>query len=420
MLPMRKMNLFEVRSGVSRPVELSLLALLLLAVPALEAPKNILCLLYLLAWTINRIRERDWGGPFDVWDALILFWVSSGLVAAAFAGLPPSNWVNGMDPLRYGLLLLALKRSGYSIEVLLHILVVTVAATLISLAVGFWELYGSRRLTSLELHSVGHVNHSAIYLAISLAMAVALALSYWGVLRTAMRGMIALVVAVLFVGLLVSSSRGAIGAGVIALILIGVGFWRRLTRFGLVALAICVALVVGGVISNEAVVKKHHELASASNAMSYRPQIWNVSIAAWQQFPLTGVGPANFSLITLDRIKPWRKAEDPPIDETQYFPISHAHSVFFNTLAERGTYGIVALMLLLIWWAVDLIRKRPADPSAHAVWAIWGASAGALVVNVIAGLVNTTLHHEHAILSAVCIGCWLSQLRSAQVSSRRI
>ncbi len=409
---MLNVPVFEVKPGIFRPVELSLLALLLIAVPALEAPKNIFCALFLLTWTISRIRERNWGGPFDVWDALILFWITSGLVAAAFAGLPPRNWVNAMDPLRYGLVLLALKRSGYPIEILLRILVVTIGATLVTLMVGFWELYGSQRLAALELHSVGHVNHSAIYIAISFAMAVAIALSYWGAVSAFVRGLMAMAVAFLFVGILVSSSRGAIGAALVAILILGIGFWKKLSRSAIMALVVCIVLVVAGVVSNPAVIKKHNDLADASNAMSFRPPIWNVAMAAWHQHPWTGVGPSNFSLITMERIKAWRKDSDPPIDEAKYFPFGHAHSVFFNTLAERGTYGFAALMLFLIAWTVDLIRKRPAGPSPHAAWAIWGASVGALVIDVVAGAVNTTLHHEHAILSSVCIGCWLSQSRS--------
>jgi len=42
--------------------------------------------------------------------------------------------------------------------------------------------------------------------------------------------------------------------------------------------------------------------------------------------------------------------------------------------------------------------------------ALWGSAAAAFMVTAAAGLVNTTLHHEHGILAALLLGLWLSQL----------
>ncbi|MFN0038625.1 MAG: O-antigen ligase family protein [Burkholderiales bacterium] len=394
---------------MGRSIELVFLVLLLFSLPTLEAPKNVFCLLYFLAWTINRARTADWGGPFDGWDAVIWYWISSGFVAGLFSDIPRIGWTSGIDPLRYGLLLWSLKRSGYSFEVQVRLLVVAVISSLLSLAIGLWQLFVSHNASLLILNSVGHVNHGAIYLSISLTIAVALTFSFWREWRAVVCGLAGIAALILFSGVLLTSSRGAIAASVFAILVMALAFVQKFPRFRVSVLVACLALVAIGVVRNDAVVRKHQELAQTQNAMSFRPQIWNVALEAWREYPLTGVGMDNFSQITPDRLRTWRANATMPIDESRYFFTSHAHSLFFNTLAERGLYGFSALALLLFAWVFSLIRKRPTAKSSNSVWAVWGASAGTFLVDVVAGSFNTTLHHEHAILSALCLGCWLSQ-----------
>src|SRR5262249_17938778 len=60
--------------------------------PLYEAPKNILWLAFVVLWLVNRVRTRDFGGPWDRWDTLIAVWIVSGFASAAFAGLPGDVW----------------------------------------------------------------------------------------------------------------------------------------------------------------------------------------------------------------------------------------------------------------------------------------------------------------------------------------
>jgi O-antigen ligase len=404
--------LSTMRSISGRSLEMWLLLLFVATVPALEAPKNVFGLTYLLIWVLNRARQRHWGGSLDLWDLVILMWISSGLISTAFGGLPGGELSDAVDPLRSGLILLAAKRGGYTTRFLIWILIVALASAIASLAVALGQLFVLHQIASLELHSVGHINHTAIYLSISLAIAAAFALSYWNSMNVMLRGISVTSIAILFSGTLLTVSRGAIAAAIGALILLGIFFTRKYARPGLRVWVICAVLAAVGVMSNETLIKKQKDLSVANNAMSFRLEIWNVAVAAWREHPITGVGRDNFSLVTMDQLRSWHSASGRTFDETRYFPISHAHSLFFNTLAERGTIGIMALMAFLAAWVTSTIKLRPKRNSSNAHWAIWGASAGALLINVLAGLFNTTLHHEHAILSSICLGCWLAQLQN--------
>src|SRR5258708_40002539 len=74
---------------------------------------------------------------------------------------------------------------------------------------------------TLQLNSVGHVNHTGIYLAIMLGVSAAwLFTGRWPVLA----GVVALAV---LVSLFIPASRGALGAALIALAVLSLALWRR-------------------------------------------------------------------------------------------------------------------------------------------------------------------------------------------------
>ena len=160
--------MFASLRSVRFPVETGLLLGLAFFLPLAEAPKNLLWLAYAATWLANRARAGDWGGRWDGWDTLIALWIASGFLVAAFAGLHKSEWQGAGDLLRYASLLWLVKRGGYAGRELKWLLGALVASTVIGLAIGYFRLWtGLAKSGHLQLHSVGHVNHTAIYLAIN-------------------------------------------------------------------------------------------------------------------------------------------------------------------------------------------------------------------------------------------------------------
>jgi hypothetical protein len=78
---------------------------------------------------------------------------------------------------------------------------------------------------------------------------------------------------------------------------------------------------------------------------------------------------------------------------------------------ERGVVGSLPVLVLLVSWAVLLARTRPGADSGEADFLVWGASFSGWLVVVAAGLINTTLHHEHGLLAAVLLGMHLAHFR---------
>ncbi len=390
------------------PVEALLLIGLIAFLPSFEAPKNILWLAYVVTWFVNRARDRKWGGAWDSWDNLILLWILSGYVVAAFAGLHHSEWRGGNDILRYGAVLWLIKRSGYGREALAVLLVTLAASTLGALLLGFWDLFVTHSRKALELYSVGHVNHSAIYLTVSYGAMLFLNVAYWRGMGWGGRIAASLVSFLFALSILISASRGAVGVALLLTLIAGL-VWVRRSPY---VLAILLALMVtgGGVVylSKAEIVQKQEKYIETNNLLSFRDQIWTAALVAWKRYPLAGVGMDNFEEISAERLKQWSGGEFP---REQYKGTSHAHNLYLNTLAERGLLGLGVLLAVLFAWLRDLWRHRPAQGDEPLAWALWGGSLSAWVVGVCIGTVNTTLHHEHAILSLLLLGMWLAYLR---------
>jgi O-antigen ligase len=391
---------------MNRKLELALLVAFCTFLPLYEAPKTIFWLAWLLAWGINRARERDFGGPWDLWDTLVVAWIGSGFAVAAFAGLHGAEWRAPLDLVRYGGLLLAVRRTRYSATELRWVLGALVASTLVGLAMGYRALWGGAA-EQLQLNSVGHVNHTAIYLAIMLGVCVS-----W-LFAGPQRALAAAASLVVLVSVFVTASRSAVLAALVVLPILGAGWWPR-SRMPLKVASVVALLAVAGAVGGGAeVIKKHIADVEAHNMLSFRDGIWRTGLAAFERFPLFGVGMDNYSRITPAEVKAWRQQAGEDFDPRLYRQSAHGHSLVFTTLAERGLVGAAALAAVLLAWLVFLVRRRPRAGDADELMVLWGAAAAAWLVTVIVGLVNTTLHHEHALLAVLLLGLWLSRLKAA-------
>lgn len=399
------------------PVETALLVALCLFLPLLEAPKNVLWLAYLATWLVNRARQRDFGGRWDLWDTLIAAWIASAFLVAAFAGLDDSEWRGAADLLRYGSVLWLVKRGRYSVQQVRLVLGALVVSTVIGVVVGYARIWtGIGKSGTLQLHSVGHVNHTAIYLAIMLGVCVAWLFARWRAWRAGKRAVALAVTALVFVSLVVTASRGAIAVGLALLVLLSAAWWPRwrapfAVTGGVVVLAVGLAIAGGA-----EVVIKHEQNVGTQNVLSFRDGIWRAAVAAWQNHPWFGVGMSNYGRITPGILQNWLTQDGRQYDPGRYSYNAHAHSLYFNTLAERGVIGSAALAAILIAWFVALLRYAPSRDADDYDWIAWASAAAAWIVTIAAGTVNTTLHHEHGLLAALLLGLWLSRLAARRAS----
>lgn len=398
-------------------VEISLLVALCLFLPLFEAPKNLAWLAYSLVWLVNRALSRDFGGRWDFWDSLVAAWIASGFLVAAFAGLHQSEWRGAADLLRYGSILWMAKRARYEARQIEWVFGALVLSALLGLGYGYWRLWtGAAKSGYLQLHSVGHVNHTAIYLAIMLGVCAAWIFASWRPWAWWRRAAGAAIGALILASLIYTKSRGAVGIGLLLLLALGLAWWPR-SRAPLAAAAAVLALIIAVAAAvGLDVLRKHAKDVANDNMLSLRDGIWRMGLETWQRYPWFGVGMDNFAVVDLDMVRRWRVEAGKGYDPSRYVDYPHAHSLYLNTLAERGLAGFAALMAALIAWAAWLARFRPRAASPPLDWLLWGGAASAWFVTVGVGAVNTTLHHEHGILAVLLLGLWLSTLPARRAS----
>ena len=394
------------------PVETGLLLAFCVFLPLVEFWKSAALLAYVLAWLANRLRTGSIGKAWGWWDTLAVLWIGSAYLAAAFAGLDGRAWAKTGDLAAQTLLLWLVMRAGYSEKELRWVLGALVASTVAGVALGYGRIWsGAGKTGLLQLYSVGQVNHTAIYIAIMLGVCASWLFARWQRWGPGRRLMAPVVVALMLAALVSTTSRGALAVGFLLLLILAVAWWPR-WRVPLAASVICIMLVAAMLVGLGAgVVQKQIEYAATQkNSLSFRDGIWRMGFAAWEKYPWFGVGKDNYGRITQDLVRGWRVAAGEDYDASRFVRAPHAHSLYVNTLAERGIVGFGALAALLLAWLAALLRHRPRPAAADFTWLAWGGAASAWIVTAGVGVVNTTFHHEHGLLAALLLGLWLSSL----------
>ena len=377
--------------------------------PALEAPKKIAVVMYLVFWTINRWRSKEWGGAWSSWDFAALALIGGAYASAAFGAFWPSKGLGAAnDVLIYGLVFLALRRSRFEAKFLWQLLAVAVVATLLTLLYGYWGLLVTRKRVWLGLNSVGHVNHSAIYMAIIFSMVLSWAGAAIGSWRQ--RALLWVGVAMLWLSLFVSGARGAL-IPVVVFVLLWIFARAVMMRRALWKPVLLVLLMLGGaVLLVPGVVEKTKGNIEAKELAARRPALAKVALLAAREYPAFGVGITNFAKIDPEVAARWQdKSGQVFVPEDLYFS-THAHSLYFNTLAERGLFGFLPLLVFLVGIGLALLRHRPPGVSTSLQQTLWGAALGAWVITTVGGVFNTTLHHEHALIAMIAFGIWLGSV----------
>lgn len=409
------------------PPEVLLLAGVALVLPTFEAPKNILFGAWLAVWLLSRLKDGDWGGRWSWWDTLIVAWIASVVLSAAFAGTSHSEWRGCRDVARYTTVLWLLTRSNYDEDAWKLIY----GALMISVVVGtIWALVAlawPHDYLGIQLNSVGHVNDSMTYVAICFGVLLAALATYWQSLSRLTRAAGMAGLAILLVTVAIAGSRAAAVSLMVQALCFGALWLRRsrvLFRYALLGVVVFAVLIVG--LDTEIWRKQGWASESSHPVLGARYPIWNQALLEWRMYPVLGVGNTNFSQLSEDEAEHWLASRGEPYSDGMYAASSHAHSLYLNTLAERGLVGLASLFALLVAFGLSLVRGIPQvrDPAIH--WLLWYGAASAFLVTTGIGLVNTTLHSETALLATVLIGAWLGYRRrtrpatATEISSGRL
>jgi O-antigen ligase len=389
------------------PVEFALLIGVAFFLPLREAPKNLLWLLYVVTWLVARLRSREFGGRADAVELLLAGLFVTGALSAAFGGIQRGDgnewWATG-DILRYGLLLVCVLRAGYTTAQKLLLLAVLVASGALAEleAIWNWKIAASRK--ALELVSVGHVNHSAIYLAICLGLAAGLLAGLWRSLVPRERALLGAATLFFLTGLFLGGSRAAGAVGILIMLAAALAGARSAQLGRRAWAAVGIVIVVAALVGGTSALQRQIEWGAQNYSLAQRDLIWNRGLVAWREAPAFGVGMENYGHFTETDLQRWLARQGRAYVKEEYVGAPHAHSLYINTLVERGVVGLAALLAFLGMIARRLLRRRPRLNDGGAAVTLWFGGVSAWLVTVVIGFANTTLHHEHAMLAMLAFG----------------
>ena len=131
-----------------------------------------------------------------------------------------------------------------------------------------------------------------------------------------------------------------------------------------------------------------------------RDRIRNFSYYAFKKNPLFGIGFGNYGQIKIEDIKAEIIKDKGVLNASEYLPGSHAHNVYYTYLVSGGLliFSIFLWFWFYIVWIIFKLRSTKEND-----WIVL-SSISVLLINLGIGWVNTTLHHEHAILTMFILG----------------
>ena len=382
---------------------------LLIALPGFEAPKNIFAFLFVVSWVVIAKKNNDWGGKWLIIDSIFLLWILADIFVSINAIITHQLSGAGFrDIVRFILIAWALSRTNFSKERLTQSALVAVVAVIVTLIYSYYSGHGDLK----ELHSVGHINHTAIYLVITYAISLALLLFNFNNLNSYQKITLIVTTIVLFITTIDTHSRAAFGLLIIITLLDFIYLLIRVKKLSLalggLAIITCIGIsfMQNPPTSLQRILVKEHILDDIS-----RDKIREFSYYAFKTNPLLGVGFGNYGQIKMDDIKDAVLKDKEVIDESLYLTQSHAHNVYYTYLVSGGLliFSIFAwFWFYIVRVIIKLITKRENE------WIVL-SGVSVVLVNLIIGWVNTTLHHEHAVLSMFVLGLLIAQFRKSEL-----
>ena len=392
-------------------LELIFLSLFLAFLPSLEAPKN-LCLAGYLITALYRQSKLP-SSKWSIWDWVFLSLILSSFLSALFSGVVEgSEWKGFRGMLLWITFGWTLFRSDYNEPEKKYLLIFAILMTLPPLLRGLTQSLILHTKDTLELHSVGHVNHSAIYLCMMTGASLALFMSQLQAAKKKYAFIILLLFIFLTASVIMSDSRGAFG--IIFLLIFSMFLLSKIsakTKIILIA-SLSIFLVTIVFIKPAPVIEKQIVNQNNNDILAQRDKVWRAAFEIARLNPLLGIGGGNWNLIKIDQIKSSVESRgesfDPEAFAIQYH---HPHNIYLSNLVDRGILGLIIFLSFMFIWLITLIKSyKKFNQDSKAMLFIMGSfSAWTTIFGI--GFVNTTFHHENALLALFFLSLHLNYLR---------
>ncbi len=405
-------------------LDLFMLSLLILSLPSLEAPKHIFLVGYLITRTCIEIAEINLKKVIlSYWDYIFILIILTALLSTIYAGMPNLMGKGNLEEWKgYRVLLTAiltgwfLSHSNYTADQYNALFKFIIIGAIPPLLWGLYEYLVLQTKSSLELHSVGHVNHSAIYLVMIFGATLGWLLNnlsnFKKKISTSNSKQISLAFLsfLFFLSIILGQSRGAYLFATLLSILIFFSLSKNNT-IKIAGILSLITIISFTLFFKAGVVEKQITNQRDNNILAFRDKVWNVSFEASRFSPLFGIGMSNWHFISLDHLKKSVEARQGNFNPNDYGFPGHSHNLYLTALVERGLVGLFVTLLFMAAWLTDLFKTYAWTKKDNIFSNLWVGSLSAWVTIFGIGFVNTTFHHEHGILACLFLGLYLGYKR---------
>ena len=357
------------------------LVILLFTLPVTEGLKQISLTLFVLVGIYICVKEKK-QFKFDVINISLFIFVLITFISCLINGVSPSRT---LDPLRCMLFFFVARSVGaekINFKFLFFALFVGLITAFIPACIK--KFTSSDPAALFELKSIGHVNHSAIFMLLVLCIA----LISMGELKKIYEKNICIVIAgICALGVMITGSRAAMY--LLPVITFSILFYQianKQTSFnvslGLIILFIAIIFSYTYISANITQdIRIYSKLTRGVTGSETRYPIFASAFYTWLEHPFFGIGSGEFKTI----------------DITKYFPgnvevnVSHAHNTFLTFLTEKGIIALLAYLVFQLSLFIKFIKNFRQSSIVFLALLM-------LVFQNVISLVNTTFHHENALL----------------------
>jgi len=379
------------------------LALMLIMLPSIEAPKNLFAVLFVVSWAFIARRDKNWGGNWRVIDTIFLLWILADIIVGINAVVAHGQPASGSkDIIKFVLVGWAISRAGFTIRQMIHLCLIAIIFTVLPLGYSYLNCDGG---SCVELNSVGHVNHTAIYLLITYVLSLSLLVFNFKNIGNLLRTIFIVTTIILAYVVVDTHSRAA--SGLLAVITLmamvySIYYYRNWCSLIISVLLLSLASVI--LVYNPPSVINKFINGSDLVGDSPRQKIRNFAYYVFKIDPILGTGIGNFPNFSHNDITELVIKDKGVYDKSKFLPFAHPHNVYYVYLTGGG----ILLFSIFAWFWLQIVNIiYRVNIKCNEKWIVFSSmSTVAIVLGV--GWVNTTLAHEHALIAMFVLGMLIS------------
>lgn len=401
-------------------LELLFLSLFILALPSLEAPKNIFLAGFILIalWNQFQISKKP---SWSTWDWIFLLFITSSLLSAIFSGIHNGDEWDGFRTIlfitSFGWVM---SRANYQKNQILSLFLMSICSAFLALIFAWYELNISHARSLLELHSVGHVNHSAIYLTTIIGASTGMFLSLKSYNLKHFKCTALFIITMLFlIAIAIQASRiaAAVSFLTIAILITTILNTNKIKIYAFLSLItfVCFLFLINSNIFTRIMTVFRDDMKNEwsknytlpQKLLGERTRVWRVALEASQFNPLLGIGNKNWSKLTPQMIQNHVEAKGKIFNSKNYFLSKHSHSLYLTAWVERGLLGLSAVLIMMIFWLRELISDYKHIKKSRELIYLWSGALSAWMSIFLNGIFNISFQHENALLALFFLSLYL-------------